>query len=148
MTVNARLRLRAEKTDDIPVISSCLQDAIARIEDMTYIPRLHRFALVLTRFRWELANKMGKEGGERIRCGVHFDDVFRVRTQGIEMSDGEGLLPLLAITSEEDQHGVCLKLHFAGGGAVSLEAEVVNCHLSDLDQGWPTPSLPDHGLQG
>ena len=148
MTVNTRLRLRAEKTADIPVISSCLQDAIARIEDMTYIPRLRRFALVLTRFRWDLANKMGKEGGERVRCGVFFDDVFRVRTQGIEMSDREGLLPLLAITSDDGADGVYLKLHFAGGGAVSLQAEVVNCHLSDLDQGWPTPSLPDHGLQG
>ncbi|MCS5605196.1 MAG: DUF2948 family protein, partial [Alphaproteobacteria bacterium] len=113
MTVNARLHLRAEKTDDIPVISSCLQDAIARMEDMTYIPRLGRFALVLTRFRWELANKMGKAGGERIRCGVHFDDVLRVRTQGIEMSDREGLLLLLAITSDDGADGVYLKLHFA-----------------------------------
>ena len=33
---------------------------------------------------------------------------------------------LVAVAAEEEDDGVCLKLHFAGGGAVSLEADVVN----------------------
>jgi hypothetical protein len=144
--VNSQLRLRAEDVPGLEVISSCLQDAIARIDDTTYIPRLRRFALVMTRFRWELDEELGRNGGLRVRCGVHFDDVLRVRTQGIEMTDRDGLLPLLAITVEEAEHGVTLHLQFAGGGTISLEAEAVNCHVSDIEQGWPTPSRPDHGL--
>ncbi len=144
--VSSRLRLRAEEADDLEVVSSCLQDAIARIEDMAYVGRLRRFAMVLTRFRWEMAEEMGREGGVRVRCGVHFDDVLRVRVRGIDLEDKKGLLPLLAITCEEAAHGVNVDLRFGGGASICLEAEAVNCHLSDIDQGWPTPSRPDHGL--
>ena len=145
--VNTALRLRADEAEDLAVISSCVQDAISRIEDMAYMPRLRRFAMVMTRFRWEVADEMGKDGGMRVRCGLHFDDVLAVRSQGIDMADGEGLLPLLAITSALADHGVNLELRFAGGGTISLEAEAVQCHVSDIDQGWPTPSRPDHGLE-
>jgi hypothetical protein len=144
--INSLLRLKAEEAADLEVISTCLQDAIARIEDMTYIPRLRRFAMVLTRFRWELADEMGPEGGLRVRCGVHFDNVLRVRAQGIDMTDKAGLLPLLAITSEAADYGIAVQLTFAGGGAIVLEAEAVTCSISDIDQGWPTPSRPDHRL--
>ena len=142
----SRLRLRAENSKEIPIVSSCLQDAIARIEDITYIPHRRLFAMALTRFRWESAGEMGNEGGERVRCRVHFDDVLRVQTQGIDMMHREGFLLLLAITSEEIANGFKLKLHFAGGGAVLLEVEAVSCHLSDFDQSWMTTSRPDHEL--
>ncbi len=144
--INSLLRLRAEETADLEVISTCLQDAIARVDDMAYIPRLRRFAMVATRFRWELTDKMGDEGGLRVRCGVHFDDVLRVRAQGIDMTDRAGLLPMLAITCEEADYGVAVKLQFGGGGSILLEAEAVTCSLTDIDQGWPTPSRPDHDL--
>lgn len=144
--INSKLRLKAEATADLEVISTCLQDAIARIEDMAYIPRLHRFAMVVTRFRWELDHEMGAQGGLRVRSGVHFDDVLRVSTQGIDMQDKAGLLPLLAVTCEEADYGVAILLRFGGGGSILLEAEAVSCHISDIDQGWPTPNRPDHGL--
>ncbi len=142
--INSLLRLKAEEAADLEVISSCLQDAIARVDDMTHIPRLRRFAMVLTRFRWEKAEELGARGGVRVRCGVYFDDVLRVRTHGIDLSDQGGLLPLLAITCEDADHGVAIQLNFAGGGIICLEAEAVSCAMSDIDQGWPTPSRPDH----
>ena len=144
--VNSRLRLEAHEAADLEIISSCLQDAIACIDDMTYIARLRRFAFVATRFRWEVADEFDNEGGMRVRCGVHFDDVLRSRTIGIDMADGEGLLPLLAVTCEEAEHGVTLQLQFGGGGTICLEAEAVQCQISDIDQGWLTPSRPDHDL--
>ena len=127
-------------------MSSCLQDAIARIEDMTYIPHRRRFAMVLTRFRWELADEIGSTGGERVRCGVYFDDILLVQTKGIDPIDREGFLLLLAVTAEEAVHGFTLKIHFAGGGVVGLESEAVNCYLGDLDRGWIAPSRPDHNF--
>ncbi|MDP7547608.1 MAG: DUF2948 family protein [Alphaproteobacteria bacterium] len=144
--INSLLRLRAEEAADLEVISTCLQDAIARVDDMTYIPRLRRFAMVVTRFRWELADEMGDEGGLRVRCGVHFDDVLRVRAQGIDLTDRAGLLPLLAITCEAADYGIAVQLQFGGGGSILLEAETVTSRIGDIDQGWPTPSRPDHGL--
>jgi hypothetical protein len=146
--VNSQLRLRADDAEDLAVISSCVQDAIARIDDMSYLPRLRRFVMVMTRFRWEVADELGKDGGMRVRCGLHFDDVLSVRSQGIDMADREGLLPLLAISCEPADHGFDVELQFAGGGTINLQAEAVSCHVSDIDEGWPTPSRPDHGLAG
>ena len=32
------LRLKAEDLDDLEVVSTCLQDALTRVADMTYLP--------------------------------------------------------------------------------------------------------------
>ena len=97
MMANSQLRLRSESIEDVPIMSSCLQDAIARFEDMTYIPHRRRFAMVLTRFRWELADEIGSTGGERVRSGVYFDDILWVQTKGIDPIDREVFLLLLAV---------------------------------------------------
>ena len=91
------LQLHAMDADGLQYISACTQDAIARVADMGYQPRLNRFALVLTRFRWERAEAR-HENSERVRAGLHFETVTQVRTQDIDMSDANGLLPLLAIS--------------------------------------------------
>ena len=132
------VRLRVAYAGVNPVDWKICQGAMA-----TVFP--HQFPLTLG---WDAAGEMGKDGGMRGRCGLHFDDVLAVRSQGIDMADREGLLPLLAITSKPADHGVNVELQFAGGGTISLEAEAVQCHISDIDQGWPTPSRPDHGLEG
>lgn len=139
------LRLKAQDTEDLQVISSCLQDALTCVGEMTYLPRLQRFALVVTRFRWERQEDPRIEGGERIRAGMHFDGVLKVRTQGIDMSDRVGLLPILAVTTEECEAGHWVTIAFAAGGAVQLLVEVIDCRLSDIGEGWPTPNRPDHG---
>lgn len=140
------LRLSARDTEDLQVVSSCLQDALTRVADMTYLPRLHRFALVATRFRWERQEDPRREGGERIRAGVHFDGVLKVRTLGVDMTDRDGLLPILAVTAEDGEAGQLITIHLAAGGAVQLQAELIDCRLSDIGEGWPTPNRPDHGL--
>jgi hypothetical protein len=139
------LRLRAEDVEDLQVISSCLQDALARIADMRYDQRLQRFAMVVTRFCWERAGQV-REGGERSRAGLHFDGVLKVRTRGIDMTDTEGLLPLLSIEARPSGELFEIDLTFGGGGNVQIVAEYVDCHLSDLGESWPTPSRPDHDI--
>lgn len=143
--VSDLLRLKAQDEEDLQVVSSCLQDALTRVADMTYLPRLQRFALVATRFRWERHDDPRREGGERIRAGVHFDGVLKVRTQGIDMSDRAGLLPILAISPEANDDGYLITITFAAGGAVQLQTEYIDCRLSDIGEGWPTPNRPDHG---
>ena len=142
------MKLEAQDADDLAVISSCLQDGLTRIADMTYQRGQRRFVLMVNRFMWERvharANSKMREGGERIRCGVHFDSVLNVRVQNIAQDDREGLLPLLAVTAVETDDGVDITLTFAGGGAVLLQAEVIDCHLADIGDSWPTPNRPAH----
>lgn len=140
------LHLHAMDLEGLQYISACSQDAIARIADIGYQPRLNRFALVITRFRWERVEAR-HENSERVRAGLHFETVSHVRTQDIDMSDANGLLPLLAISAEEGAEGVEIKLLFAGGGTIWLTAEVIECQLQDLGGAWHTPIRPDHDLE-
>ena len=54
---------------------------------------------------------------------------------------------VLAISAEESAGGVEIKLLFAGGGAIWLSAEVIECRLQDLGGVWHTPIRPDHELE-
>jgi hypothetical protein len=115
------LRLHAEDADDLQVISSCLQDA------------------------WE-RNQPRFEGGERVRAGLRFENVLSVRARNIDLDDSAGLLSLLAVKSAQDGGDMLLHLIFGGGGLLELRAEVIDCRLEDLGEGWPTPNRPDHEL--
>ena len=47
------LRLRVEDADDVKVVSAALQDAIAKVGDISYEPAARRLTIALNRFRWE-----------------------------------------------------------------------------------------------
>jgi len=47
------LQLLAEDQDDLAVISAALQDAIAKVGDISYEAKARRLTIALNRFRWE-----------------------------------------------------------------------------------------------
>ena len=51
------LTIAAEDADDLEIISAQLQDAVARVKDLVYLPKSRRFAAVFNRFKWEDAEK-------------------------------------------------------------------------------------------
>ena len=144
VSVEKLLKLKAEDPDDLGVISACLQDALTCLGDMTYLPDEHRFAAMFSRYMWETEDVAPGAKGMRVRAGLNFDNVQSVGTQGIDQSDREGLLPLLAIASEADGESFVVTLQFAGGGTVKLQLDALVAHLRDMGEPWPTPSRPDH----
>ncbi len=150
----APLHLRAEDVPDLMVISACLQDAVTRQRDMTYRPRERRFAVVFNRFRWEREAAINDEEGgqeglrgrsQRIRTGVHFDGCLAVKSKGLE--DGGEVLPLLAIECEPVNDGAAeIVLRFAGGAAIRMHLECIDCQLRDMTEPWEARTRPDHQL--
>ena len=141
------LRLRAEDVDDLAVISACLQDAVVRLEDMSYMPGQHCFAAIFNRFRWEREDEPAPARGERIRCGVHFEGVLAAQTLNLAQDNRKQVLDLLAITADPvEDGGAIVHLVFAGGATVRLEAECIECQLSDLGEAWETRSRPSHAI--
>lgn len=145
------LKLTALDTEDLAVISACLQDAIGRVADTGYEPRRRRFAVLLNRFRWEnearpsLGGLLGPRSPERVRCAVHFDAVTSVRHRNVNQANPEQLLDLLAIQAEEQRDGsVRIKLLFAGGPEILLEAECIDCYLEDVSLPWAAKGRPEH----
>ena len=138
------LKLRAEDTEDLAVISACLQDALVPIRDFAYIPEDRAFLFVANRFRWEngLRPAPGEVGLARSLCGITFSEVTAVSYSGFRRSEHRRILSLLAIRAE----GRAIKLEFSGGAAIRLEVARILCHAKDIGEPWPTSWRPHHEL--
>ncbi len=136
------LHLAARDREDLAVISALLQDAVARLGDLAYFVSQRRFAAVFNRYRWE---DKSRGAGQRIRTGVNFRGVLGVQTVGLTLNAKDQLVELLAIhTQDADSGGVRITLIFAGGGAIRLEAECVDCELNDVSYPWRASARPSH----
>jgi len=142
----ALLKLRAEDTEDLLVISACLQDALVPVRDLAYIPEERTFLLIANRFRWEngVRPAPGEAGLERTLCGITFSEVTAVSYSGFRRSENGRILSLLAIRAENGK----VHLEFSGGAAIRLEVACILCHAKDVGEPWPTPWQPRHDLDG
>ena len=140
----ALLKLRAEDTEDLLVISACLQDALVPVRDLAYIPEERTFLLIANRFRWEngVRPAPGEAGLERTLCGITFSEVTAVSYSGFRRSENGRILSLLAIRTENSK----VHLEFSGGAAIRLEVACILCHAKDVGEPWPTPWQPRHDL--
>jgi hypothetical protein len=133
------IRLMAEDSRDLEVVSAMLQDALTSLADMRFEQRKRRFVAMVNRY----ARERGE--GVRVRSALKLEGVLAVRTAGIDQADKKGLLPLLALTAEPGEEGACrITLEFAGGGSIRLETECVDAALSDVGPSWRTPRRPQH----
>lgn len=143
------LYLGAETADDLQVLASLTQDAVFPVTEMTFRPSKRRFALLLNRFRWEDADAAQSRGRafERVQSVLDFADVMKVSSQGVDRSDKDTILSLLAITFEagEDGKGRVI-LTLAGDGAIALDVECLNATLRDVTRPYVAPSrkMPSH----
>lgn len=149
------LKLIALDAEDLAVVSAHLQDAVVRVGDMVYLPRQKRFAAVLNRFDWLGAVAAVQKGlapsGERRRAGLRVERVSKARLLGIDLKKRNAFQSLLAMTfvsaGAHDPAG-CIRLDFAGGAAIELEVECIECELKDLGAAWRAKRVPDHGGAG
>ncbi|WP_298261307.1 DUF2948 family protein [uncultured Litoreibacter sp.] len=143
------LRLKGEAAEDVTVISSLAQDAVFPMAEMSWKPAQRRFAMLLNRFRWEdlpAAERRGRDF-ERVRAVLAFDDVTKVSSSGIDRTDPEMVLSLLAVTWHAGEDGAGrFELTLAGDGAIALEAECVNITFQDVTRPYIAPSRksPNH----
>ncbi len=138
--------LRALEAEDVPVISALVQDAIFPITEMKYDRARRRFALLVNRFRWERRGQ--KSAPERVQSVLAIEDVQHVATQGIDRSDADMVLSLLALDWQPGEDGTGrIELTLAGDGAVALEVEALELTLKDVTQPYRAPSgrAPEHG---
>lgn len=169
MSEGVGLKLRARDGADLAIIAACLQDALVRPRDMTYLADEKRFVFVANRFRWEEAAERrteslqartaadsgpGADEGDaefadgitqgpvyqRVHCGVCFDRVRGVKLRGFTPAKGPEFLELLTVQAQGD----AILVIFAGNATVRLEVDAVRCHFEDLGEAWPTAWRPEH----
>ena len=96
------LKLVALDRDDIEVVSAHVQDALVRVGDMLWLPREHRFVMALNRFDW-MTVVDAKHAAEYRRCrtALRFERVLGCKCRGLDQSDKEARLNLLAVEFAE-----------------------------------------------
>lgn len=135
----APLNLLAEDQDDLPVISAALQDAVAKLGDITYEAKGRRLTIAFNRYRWEAGAR------QRVRSALQIGSVLSVQTRKIRRDRRDAVVELLAIAFEPGESpGGVITLTFAGGGDLRAEVECVDAVLADVSQPWPTPRAPAH----
>ena len=137
----AAVKLRARDAEDLAVISALLQDGLVPVGDIGLLPGEQSFVMAVNRYRWERAAR------ERIHAGLRFDGVRDIRYRGIDRKDRGQFLSILAISYDGDAANGVVVLRFAGGGAIRLDVDGLNCILADFDEGWPTLWTPRHDLE-
>ena len=136
------LKIAAIDQEDIVVLSTLLQDAVVPASEMIYLASEKRFVLVVHRFCWEGAGDEKVAGAiyERVRCGLSFDKVNRVRRKNFDQSKRGEVLDLLALEATKEY----VDLLFAGGATIRLEIGSVLCYAEDFGEAWPTQWRPGH----
>lgn len=140
------LVLAAEDAEDLEIISARLQDAVAQIKDLVYLPKSRRFAGLFNRFKWEEADRRGG-GNLRVQTGLHFDGVLSARSRNLKTDAPTSVVSLLAIqfiAKGGDDPAGAIELLFAGGGVIRLEVECIDAGLQDVSSVWAARGRPEH----
>lgn len=132
------LKLRAHDLEDLSVLSSMVQDALAPMGDMMFLPDENRFMIALNRFRWEEAGT--DPPYYRTLAGLRFDGVKGVQRRNIARADRDAILSLLSIA----YHDGTVMLSFAGDRDIRLSVEGLSAAIEDLGEPWPTQWKPGH----
>ncbi|WP_417206756.1 DUF2948 family protein [Antarctobacter sp.] len=144
------LNLGALDAEDLQVISSLVQDAVLPVTEIRWQASKRRLGLLLNRIRWEDVEAAKKRGrpAERVQSLLVIDNVLGVASQGVDRSDKDMILQVLAISFEpgEDADGAVV-LTLAGDGALQAKVEALEVSLRDVTRPYVAPSrkLPDHG---
>jgi hypothetical protein len=136
------LKLVALDPEDLAILSAHLQDAIAKVGDIAYLPKEKRFAMLLNRFDWTGSER---DPPVRRRAGIHFERVLAAKTRGIDLAASEAIVNLLAVEFEEKEPPTgIVTLFFSGEAAIKLEVECLEAALSDIGPQWPARKRPRH----
>lgn len=139
MAASGALQLLAQDPDDLAVISAALQDAVAKVGDISYEAKARRLTIMFNRFRWEAGSR------ERVRTALQVGGVLSLQARKIRRDRKDAVLELLAIGFEAGEApGGVLTLSFAGGGDLRADVECIDAVLADVSRPWPTPRAPKH----
>ena len=140
MAKTAPLRLLAQDADDLAVISAAMQDAVAKVGDITYEPKARLLTIAFNRYCWESG------GAERVRSALQLGGVMKVQARKIRRTPRDAVIEVLALSFDEgDTPGGMITISCAGGGDLRALVECVDAVLADISEPWPTPRAPAHG---
>ena len=139
------LKLIANSTEDLKVISAHLQDSIVSTKDIASLKKNRIFLIQLNRFMWEDIERGVFRKNKRVRTVLKFDNVIKVASKKIEQNNTSEFLDFLAIESNQMTDNTYeIKLIFSGDSVIKLITEVIDVTLDDQGSPWESKVKPKH----
>jgi len=139
MAATAPLQLLAQDADDLAIISAAMQDAVAKVGDITYEPKARLLTMAFNRYRWEAG------GNERVRSALQLGGVMKLQARKVRRGARDAVLEVLAVTFDAGEApGGLITISCAGGGDLRATVECVDAVLADVSKPWPTTRAPAH----
>ena len=140
---STNLKLNGTSEDDIKVISAHLQDSITQVKNIAHLKKNRIFLIQFNRFMWEDIEKGVFRKNRRIQSVLKFDNILDVFSKNINQKKSDRFLDFLAIETKcLSDKSYQIKLNFAGGILIKLNAEIIECFLEDQGESWETKNKP------
>ena len=137
------LKLLANSEEDLRVISAHLQDSITQVKNIAHLKKNRIFLIQFNRFMWEDIEKGVFRRNRRIQSVLKFDNILDVFSKNINQKKSDRFLDFLAIETKcLSDKSYQIKLNFAGGILIKLNAEIIECFLEDQGDSWETKNKP------
>ena len=137
------LKLFANSEEDLRVISAHLQDSITQVKNIAHLKKNRIFLIQFNRFMWEDIEKGVFRKNRRIQSVLKFDNILDVFSKNINQKKSDRFLDFLAIETKcLSDKSYQIKLNFAGGILIKLNAEIIECFLEDQGDSWETRNKP------
>ena len=137
------LRLLANSEEDLRVISAHLQDSITQVKNIAHLKKNRIFLIQFNRIMWEDIEKGVFRKNRRIQSVLKFDNILDVFSKNINQKKSDRFLDFLAIETKcLSDKSYQIKLNFAGGILIKLNAEIIECFLEDQGDSWETRNKP------
>jgi hypothetical protein len=140
LTPLCSVKLHAQHHDDVPVISSHIQDSIIASSSCEHNAEKKTFKLIANRFCWEKFLAPEDPIKVRVNCGIHFDHVNQVKKKNFHSHHPEKLYNLMSMHASENK----ITLNFSEHAEICINVNQVSCKMADLHEPYPTQFLPDH----
>ena len=130
--------------EDLEVVSTHLQDAVAKVSDVHWRPQEKRLVLAVNRFDWEGVQHGDPEYHCR-RAVLRFERVLSCKCRDVDPAGKDAVLNLLAVEFEEtDAPSGAVTISFSGGATLRLDVECLEAELADLGPSWAATACPAH----
>lgn len=125
-------KLIALDADDLAVISAHVQDAAVSVGDIIWRQSEKRLVVGMSRLDWDQTIS-GEVTPRRLVSALRFDRVLACKSRDIDLDTPDIALELLGLEFHAaEPPGGSVVLIFAGGGALRLDVECLECELADL----------------
>ena len=142
---NKNLKLNAISEEDLRVVSAHLQDSIAQVKNIAHLKKNRIFLIQFNRFMWEDVERGVFRKNKRVQSILRFQNIMGVFSKNLNQKKKDRFLDFLAIETQIlSDKSYEIKLNFAGGILIKLNAEVIECFLEDSGEPWVTKNKPKH----